>query len=205
MTWHRQAERSGVVHAILHGSASQHAYALFLRNLLPAYQQLEAALDQHRDSAGVCHVARPEIYRSAAIASDLHALCGSRWRATLPLLGPAQDYADHIARAGAGSGIGLIGHAYVRYLGDLNGGRIIRRCLMRSLGLGRESLNFYAFPDIQALERFKSAYRAGFDHAGREISDHPSVISEAVLAFQLNIAVSAAVDSQARGGQESAR
>ena len=196
MTWHRRAERSGIVHDLLHGRARRHAYALFLRNLLPAYRQLETALEQHRDATGIRHIARPETYRVAAIESDLHALCGAEWRATLPLLTPARHYAEQIAMAAAGNGTALIGHAYVRYLGDLNGGRILRQCLTRSLRLGPEALAFYDFPDfldIQELERFTLEYRTGFDRAASEISDIQSVIEEAVIAFRLNVDLSEAV------------
>ena len=42
----------------------------------------------------------------------------------------------------------LIAHAYVRYLGDLSGGRIVGRILARSPGLGPEALSFYDFPGI---------------------------------------------------------
>ena len=51
----------------------------------------------------------------------------------------------------------------------------------------------YDFPDIQDLERFKPAYRASFDLAASEISDVQGVIEEAVIAFRLNVEVSAAV------------
>ena len=194
--WHRRAERSGIVHELLHGRVSRQGYALFMRNLLPAYRQLEAALEQHRDSAGIRHIARPETYRVAAIESDLRALCGTRWQTALPLLPPARDYAEHVAQAAAGEGVRLIAHAYVRYLGDLNGGRIIRQCLMRAPGLEPEALAFYEFLDIQELERFKITYRASFDLAAIEITDVESVIEEAVTAFRLNVEVSEAVAAQ---------
>jgi heme oxygenase len=41
---HRRAERSGVIADLLHGRATRSGYALWLRNLLPAYRNLEAAL-----------------------------------------------------------------------------------------------------------------------------------------------------------------
>lgn len=192
-SWHQRAERSGVVHELLRGRVTRQRYALFLRNLLPAYQQLEAALEQHRQAPGVHHVARSETYRAAALASDLEALCGPRWQSSLPLLAPGRDYAEQIAHAAEGDGIRLLGHAYVRYLGDLNGGRIIRQCLLRALGLTAEALAFYDFPEIQDLERYKLVYRAGFDQAADEIEDVGSVIEEAVTAFCMNVALSEAV------------
>jgi len=179
--WHRQAERSGIVHELLNGRA---------------YQQLERALEQHRDSPGVRHVASPETYRAAALEADLDSLCGPRWQTSLPLLRPARDYAEQIADAANGDGVRLIGHAYVRYLGDLNGGRILRQCLMRSPGLQPEALTFCAFPDIHDLQHLKVAYRAGFDQAAGDISDLRSVIEEALTAFRLNVELSESVAAQ---------
>jgi len=103
------------------------------------------------------------------------------------------------ARAAAGDGSRLIAHAYIRYLGDLYGGQILRRILARSLGLGAPSLSFYDFPAIADAEAFKAGYRAALDQAALEIEDCAGVVEEAALAFELNIAVSMAVgDAAAR-------
>lgn len=193
LNWHRRAERSGFVKELLQGGVSRQSYALFLRNLLPAYAQMEAALQQHRRTPGLCHIARPEVHRAAAIEADLRSLSGTDWRETLPLLATAKDYAERVGVAAEGDGTRLLGHAYVRYLGDLNGGRIIRSCLIRSLKLSPESLAFYSFADIDDVEGFKTDYRAGFDRAGSEIGDIASVVDEAVIAFRLNIELSEAV------------
>ena len=194
--WHRSAERSGIVRMLLRGLVSRHGYALYLRSLLPAYQQMEAALQRHRQAPGIRWIARSETYRAAAIESSLEALCGPQWSDALPLLSAATDYAERIADAAHGDGLRLIGHAYVRYLGDLNGGQILRGCLIRSPGLEPEALTFYDFPDIHDLQRFKDEYRAGFDKAAAELVDADEVIAEAIIAFQLNIAVSESVAAQ---------
>ena len=52
-TLHRQAERSGFIRTMLQGRASRDGYALFLRNLLPAYQALEQGLERGRSDPGV--------------------------------------------------------------------------------------------------------------------------------------------------------
>lgn len=190
-TWHRRAERSGIIHALLRGQASRAAYALFLRNLLPAYQQLETALDDNRQEPSLRHIARAEVYRAPAIMADLNALCGPHWIQTLPVLAAGRAYADRIGALAGGEA--LIAHAYVRYLGDLNGGQIIQRRLVHSLGLAPEALGFYAFPAIAAVDQFTAEYRLGFDRAGAEIAQPQTVLTEACLAFELNIALSEAV------------
>lgn len=189
--WHRRAERSGIIRALLRGQASRQAYALLLRNLLPAYQQLEKALDTHRQALGLRQIARTEVYRAPAIVADLNALCGYDWSQTVPVLTEGRAYANRIVDLAGGEA--LIAHAYVRYLGDLNGGQIIRRRLSHSPGLEPEALGFYAFPAITDVGSFTAEYRAGFDRAGAEIAQPQSVLAEACLAFELNVALSEAV------------
>ncbi len=153
---HRRAERSGVVADILAGRVSRGAYALFLRNLAPAYDQLERGLARRAATPGVGALARPEVYRAAALAADLAHLHGPHWARELPLLPAAERYAARIEAAEArGAGEGLIGHAYVRYLGDLSGGQALRRRLAKSLALPASALSFHDFPGIADPEAHK--------------------------------------------------
>lgn len=192
---HAEAERSGIISDLLRGRAGRLGYVLLLRNLVPAYHQLERGLEQHGDAPGVRAIAHPALPRSGALASDLDHLCGPAWRISIPLLPAAVRYADRVAEAAAGDGARLIAHAYVRYLGDLNGGQILKRLLARRMGLGPDSVAFYEFPAINDLAGFATAYRMAMDRAGQEIADANEVIEEAELAFRLNIELSSAVQS----------
>jgi len=190
---HAQAERSGIIRELLHGRASRFGYALYLRNLLPAYREMEQGLEQQRDGPDVGVIAQPPLYRARAIEADLMALCGQHWHPLLPLLGAGERYASRVKAAGEGDGARLLAHAYVRYLGDLSGGQILNRLLSRSLGLGSRTLSFHEFPDIADLEGFKLAYRDAIDRAAAAMIDVQAVLEEAAVAFQLNIDVSEAV------------
>lgn len=190
---HNLAERSGIVRDILIGRASRHGYALFLRNLLPAYEALEAGLTRNCDTRGIDVIAIPEIYRAGTLISDLNAIAGSSWLRSLPLLPAGERYAQRVDRAADGDAARLIAHAYTRYLGDLNGGQALRRVLARSLDLKPRMLTFYDFPEIGDLKSFAADYRNAIDCAGRSAADANSVIEEAATAFQYNIDVSIAV------------
>jgi heme oxygenase (biliverdin-producing, ferredoxin) len=190
---HTRAERSGIINDILHGQASRYGYALFLRNLLPAYQQLEAGLRANRHSAPASAAAREELYRTAFLEADLVQLAGARWERALPFLPAGEEYARRIAAAARGDGSGLIAHAYTRYLGDLSGGQILKRLLARAPGLGAEELTFYDFPEIDDTQRFKESYRRALNNVAASITDLAAVLAEAAAAFELNIAVSEAV------------
>ncbi|NJM91426.1 MAG: biliverdin-producing heme oxygenase [Rhodospirillaceae bacterium] len=190
---HSRAERSGIVRDLLTGQANRHGYAVYLRNILPAYREIEAGLERNRAAPGLDLIVRPDVYRTPALESDLRTLHGDSFERALPLLPEGERYRRRIAKVASAAPTRLIAYAYVRYLGDLNGGLILRKLLARSLGLDSLALAFYDFPLIDDLAAMKRSYRSAFDLAGLEIGDPSSIVSEAVMAFQLNNAVSQAV------------
>lgn len=187
---HSRAERSGIVASLLHGQATPLGYAMLLRNLLPVYRQMETRLGCLPADDMAAGIARTEVFRSSALRSDLFKLCGPGWASRLPVLAAARRYVDLVARA---DGPHLVAHAYVRYLGDLSGGQILRRLLGRSLGLDDSSLAFYAFPDIGDIDLFKAEYRAVIDRIGQETHDVGPLLDEAVAVFEANIELSDAI------------
>jgi len=194
---HAVAERTGIVAEILHRRASLAGYALLLRNLLPVYSTMEQALAAHRTTAVTGLLVRPELDRTGAIASDLRMIAELHEIGDLPQLPQATRYADAIRQASEGTGIGLIAHAYARYLGDLSGGQILKKLLERSLNLPPEALAFYDFPEIPDIAAFKSCYRAAINRAGDELGDFDPVADEGARAFELNIELSVAVQEAA--------
>lgn len=187
---HEQAERSGIIRRLLKGSADCHGYALLLRNLLPAYQEMERQLELHRNAPGVRLIALPELYRADALEQDIREIEGAAWRLSLPLLGSGRRYAARIAESAEHEPARLVGHAYVRYLGDLNGGQILRRLFSRSLGLEQRHLSFYDFPAIPDLGMFKLEIRAKLNCVAMEVTDTDNIVAEALEAFRLNIDLS---------------
>jgi heme oxygenase len=187
---HTRAERGGIVSDVLNGRATLAGYVELLRNLLPCYEALETALTRHRDSPLLKEFARPALYRSEYIRTDLQVF-SPNWQAGAALLDEGRAYAARIAACDEGGGQKLIAHTYARYLGDLNGGTIILRRLQPHLG-GR-AMQFHAFPEIDDLAAFKLDYRAAFDRAGAALEDWQGVLDEAAVAFRMNIALSEAV------------
>lgn len=197
---HTRAERTGFVHDLLRGRVSQADYALFARNLLPAYEAMEEGLERHAASPVLGPLACPAVYRAAALEADLDGLAGSSWRHSLPILAATRRYAERVSSvASTGNGERLLAHAYVRYLGDLNGGQVLARLLAKNLGLDAAMLSFYDFPGIGEIGAFRARYREWIDAAGDDVEDADAVIAEAREAFVLNIAVSDAVRAETSG------
>jgi heme oxygenase len=190
---HREAERSGYVSDILSRRASKEGYALYLRALEPAYAALENALADKAAEPPLNLFAWPALRRSRAIALDLAALAGAGWREALPILDESDAYARRIEHIGLTAPARLIAHGYVRYIGDLSGGRIVETILRKIPGLAGDMLRFYEFPEITDIDGYKDEFRIALDRAGERGADPDAIIDEARRAFRLNIDVSVAV------------
>lgn len=195
-TLHTEAEKTGVIRDMLRGDATRDGYVLFLRNLLPAYQQLEAGLARHQDAPAMAELAAFRLDRAPAITADLDALCGPGWAGLVPLLPAGEAYARRVEQAAEGDGARLIAHAYARYLGDLSGGLILQRLLAKSLALQPGQLSMYDFPRFSDLAALKSGYREALDRAALHVADPDAVVEEGAVAFSHNIALSLAVQDR---------
>lgn len=194
---HEQAERTGIVRDLFRGRASRRGYALYLRNLLPAYAALERAIEHRRTEPWIAPLAIPAVYRAPAIEVDLAQLEGDAWRRSLPLLPEGAAYADRIETTGAQEPARLIAHAYTRYLGDLNGGQVLKSLLARTLGLTAADLSFHEFAAGGDLPGLRRSVRDAIDRAGRAASDVAAILEEGEHAFRCNIAVSIAAGAAA--------
>jgi len=191
---HRDAERSGILREILRGRASRAGYALLLRNLHPVYVAMEMSLILHANAPGVRRIAMHDLQRRDALASDLCAIAGDDWETTLPLLPEASLYVLRVATHAARFPGTLVAHAYVRYLGDLSGGQVLKRLLAETPGIGPDALSFYDFGEEADAEQQTASYLAAIDGAGRDFAPRmDEVVEEAADAFRCNIAVSEAV------------
>ena len=190
---HREAERTGILADLLRGQASLADYALLLRNLLPVYEMLEQGLDAVATDSPASTLARPTIYRSAALRSDLEHLIGPRVLVDLPVLPAGQRYVDAVRRAAGDDGVLLIAHAYTRYLGDLNGGQILGRLLAKRMGLAPQGLAFYHFAGIDEPAAAALLYRSAIDAADVPALRVRALLDEAILAFRYNVELSQAV------------
>ncbi len=190
---HALAERTGVVATLLRGHISESQYALYLRNLLPAYQVMEETLQRFGDRPELDGLVQPALYRAASIVSDLQGLVGCGWAAALPLLPSGANYAARVACASDGAR--LLAHCYTRSLGDLNGGQLIARRLAHLFRPAFKASAFTMFPKIADIRAFAATYRKHLNRAGDRLVDIAPVLNEAVVAFRLNIAISLEVEA----------
>jgi heme oxygenase len=182
---HRRVERTAFMASLLRGQVDRQRYASLLHNLQALYAALEEALARHATTPDVAPVVMPELFRSRAIAADLQVLAGGGALAHAPLARATQQYVERLQELSAAKPGLLVAHAYVRYLGDLNGGQALRRVVARGLGLaGSAGTMFYDFGGHAAQQHLVQRFRAGLEVAATQLKDSQALTDEALSAFE---------------------
>ncbi len=185
---HRAAERSAFMAALLRGDMQREGYGLLLSNLHALYSALELALGRHASHVMIAPVFLPALWRTQALELDLQALHGSAWRGRLALMPATQAQVVRLQALDADAPERLLSHAYVRFLGDLSGGQILRRIVAGSAGLGaQDALNFYDFGDAAAARALTLAFRTGIDRLPSNPAQEEAIVDEAKRAFEWHL------------------
>jgi heme oxygenase len=189
---HEQAENAPFMGRLMAGELPVSSYAALAVQNYAIYQALEAVGEQWRLDPLAGPFILDELIRLPQLERDLAFLLGPQWReAADQMRVPATDrYIARIRVVCAQWAPGFVAHHYVRYLGDLSGGQIIHRSLVRNYGeIGRLGANFYVFDRIEKIKPFRDRYRDLLDRAPLGATDRKSLVAEAIVAFELNRAV----------------
>ena len=180
---HTALERGPLVSALIRGTLAHDTYVALLRNLHGIYTALEAALDDGHEDAAVRSVFVDELRRAPRLARDLDSIHGAGWPDALPLQPATNLYVDRLAAIRKdGPAALLVAHVYVRYLGDLNGGQTLKRCVQASFG-PQHPTAFYEFGPPETVERLASALRVALQSLDPAPSIGGRIVEEAVWAF----------------------
>lgn len=185
MQAHKNAEGASFVKKLFKGECSNESYAQYLWALREVYSVLENLLNQHQDQKQIKPVYYTELFRTAALETDLQ-----QWSQELKPASPAlqkavQNYQNRLTQVAQEKPYLLVSHSYVRFLGDLSGGQMLGKVL-NARWPGHPGLNFYQYDFSDFTER-KNQYRAQLDLIGVEAPQLVSEIcEEAVHAFELN-------------------
>ena len=182
MVAHDQAENASFITRLMSGEGTADGLVALLRQSLPVYEALEDACRGVGADPRLSAILDPRLDRTEVLRTDLaaHAALGR----TCDVLVPAvSDYVADI-RACASDPAALIGHHYVRYLGDLSGGQIVKTMVRRHYGLD-EGLGFYDF-EIPKPKVYKDQYRAALDALPLGEADRATALDAATRAFEFN-------------------
>ena len=148
-------------------------------------RELESGLDAHSTNPVLKPTYQPTLLaRAPHLAADIAYLLGTpNWQSHPVFLelqidtpAPLSAYVSRIRTLSASNASAplLLAHGYVRYLGDLSGGQVIKRGLMKAYDLPEtgEGVRFYEFESTRkdgskagqpGMKQTKDWYRDGMD------------------------------------------
>ena len=179
---HTAAERSGVMRNLLRGKISREKYVALLQNLAVLYEALESELDLHRADAALRQVDWNLLRRLPSLRHDIEALGKDLPSDIKP---STMTYVAHLHEIGKSSPGLLFAHAYLRYLGDLYGGQIIKRIVEKTFD-DASATAFYDFADIGDLNAFKISFREAIDAIPESAAGADALVNEAQRGYDLH-------------------
>ncbi|OSX56546.1 hypothetical protein POSPLADRAFT_1159993 [Postia placenta MAD-698-R-SB12] len=216
---HEQVEKSQGAGRLARGELDEPEYVHFLMMLWHVYDTLERALGKHVSHPVLSSIHNPTLLsRAASLSADIAFYLQtneSDW-ASHPthvafVESPPAALTDYVSRmetvADSSDPSPLLAHAYVRYLGDLSGGQIIRNRIIKAYGLeGDAGVAFYDFSPLGGtgratigdLKKIKEWFRHNMDTSvGSNEAVKAAILREACIAFELNGGLFAALDDLA--------
>lgn len=185
---HTLAERSAFMGVLLRGRMERPAYCAMLRNLIAIYAVLEPALDRHASDPLLSPLSFSQLRREGPLQADLDTLHGTGWLDAYAMQPATVDYVARLRTLDAVQPELLAAHSYVRYLGDLSGGQMLRRIVRQSMALppGRGTA-FYEFGTSEETVQLKQAFREGLEKLQPDEATTRAIVAEARLAFELHM------------------
>jgi heme oxygenase (biliverdin-producing, ferredoxin) len=180
---HRQAERAGAMGALLRGELPHSAYLLLLQQLYALYGALERACASQAGNPWMAFLGRDWWTRCEALRQDL----GDSMPFRLPVMKSTQAYVQRLEALTNASDPALLGHVYVRYLGDLHGGQVLAARVQKLYPM--QSISFYEFGDDKLVADLRVRLVSGLNATNLHGAEAENVVKEAVWAFQQHLAV----------------
>ncbi|MCC6236687.1 MAG: biliverdin-producing heme oxygenase [Dehalococcoidia bacterium] len=184
---HRRAEQSAFMRNLGRSQVSREQYIDFAAQQYFVYAILEEAAAVWRDDPLLAPMLSRDLARVPAIEEDLAHLIGDDWRAAISASEPTRAYCARLLEVCFDWAGGMVAHHYVRYMGDLSGGQIIRHTIERTLGFdATNGARFYEFDRVPDLAAFKGSYRGHLDALPWPAAERARVIEEVLHAYELN-------------------
>ncbi|TGM03680.1 biliverdin-producing heme oxygenase [Leptospira barantonii] len=184
---HRAAESSAFIRCFMKGVLEKGTYARHLEAFYFVYEAMEEEIERNAANAVLKSIHFPGLYRKNALLEDLQFFYGSWKAADYKPTAATQAYVDRIRKISKLNPELLAAHSYVRYLGDLSGGQILKKVAARALALPEgKGISFYEFPAIEDINGFKQNYRAALDSLPVDEGQKQAILAESKQVFLLN-------------------
>jgi len=180
LPYHKKMEAHPWVRLLFKNQLPMTFYYRYLQNLHKVYIALEAQLQLN----GILDTYQSQLARVAKIDSDLNYF-ETNFQFSRSNL--TSRYAQYLNSISQGESHRYIGHLYVRYFGDMLGGKMIGAKVSDNFKLSNQGIELYDF------ELFKLAYpnevdelRAALDGIVLSNNQLDEIVFEAKMAFDLN-------------------
>ncbi len=185
---HSMADSSTVAQDMQEAKTTTEDMKKITAGLYYIYNTMEDAIEKHKDDIYVSKIYRKELSRKQSIKEDLEFYFGPDWIGQIYPTVAIQLYVSRIEYVAKTNPMLLIAHAYVRYMGDLSGGQMIKEMIKQALNLTNgKGTRFYEFDGIEDIMAFKKDYRASLDTLELTQEQADAIIGEANLAFLYNV------------------
>ncbi|KAG6856243.1 hypothetical protein H0H87_006176 [Tephrocybe sp. NHM501043] len=177
--------------ALVRGGLQKKEYIKYLMVLWHVYDALETSLEQHATHPAIAPTYKPELFgRRSRLVADISFFLDvpeDTWKKHPMHVSLMKDMpkalTTYVARirelAAAPDPSQLLAHAYIRYMGDLSGGQMIRHGIGKAYDLDETSgkgLSFCAFQELDSdkpaskeeILRIKDWFREGMDRSGEQ-------------------------------------
>ena len=193
---HSMAENVSFVKSFLGGVVDKKSYRKLVANLFFVYSAIEEEIERNKFHPAIKLIYFPELNRKESLERDLLYYYGPNWLSQIKPSTATQIYVDRIHAIGKNQPELLISHAYTRYMGDLSGGQILKKIAKNAMHLSDDKgTQFYVFKDIEDDNVFKQLYRKALDDVPVSSDQATQIISEANVAFNLNMRMFQELDS----------
>jgi heme oxygenase len=185
---HLAIEKSPFMQTVFARRLNFDAYREFLTRLYHVYATLERLHASLQEHLFLSWFYEPRLLRAPRLEIDLEYYYGRQWRDCAPLGAASRSYVERLVTLARGWPEGMIAHHYVRYLGDLSGGQVIKCLVRQTFTLPPEQgTAFYEFPDLLDIEVFKAEYHRKLDALPIDEATARRIVDEANAAFWLNM------------------
>jgi heme oxygenase len=197
---HERAESSPFITAYLAGQVPVDGYAALQGQLWFIYDALETSAEPLRGDPVIGPFLDPRLDRLPSLDGDLRRLVGSDWRERVRPGAATRAHADRIRELARTWPGGFIAHHYIRYLGDLSGGRALGAKARKLYQLDDDGVRFYRFDSIDSPREFKDGYRRLLDSAPWSSEERSRIVDEARTGFRMTGAMFEELDRTVGAG-----
>lgn len=182
---HAQIESMPFILNLRDQKLSQNEYTQYLADLKHVYAALEDGLRKNLEIPAIKALYDDKLSRTKMLDADLKSF---QAEGAIPT-DASQDYARHLEALSGQTPLLLLAHAYLRYMGDLSGGRMMKKSV-EQLFPGDHTA-FYNFDELlgeKALGakfvEYKNAWKGRLDGFHFSAEEQSALIEEAQKGFE---------------------